>query len=149
MIQLAKYSVAEILPLIGLGKPKIQLGGFTVKVGGNRLECLRRNQTCVACKRRGTLFVLERHSVGLPRGIQCHVENCDWCCYRKYAHQSNGEKPHLNLYHVNRRGELLLMTQDHIMPRMHGGEDKMENLQTMCRECNTHKGSTIPKELRV
>jgi 5-methylcytosine-specific restriction endonuclease McrA len=149
MIQIAKYSVAEILPFIGLGKPKIQLEGFLIKAGGARLECLRQNQTCVACKRRGTIFVLERHSAGPPRGIHCYVDNCDWCCYRKQAQQSNGEKPHLNLYHVNRVGGLLLMTQDHIMPKMHGGSDSIDNLQTLCRECNTHKGSTIPKELRV
>jgi 5-methylcytosine-specific restriction endonuclease McrA len=41
------------------------------------------------------------------------------------------------------------MTQDHIMPRVHGGEDKIENLQTMCRECNQRKGCTIPKGMRT
>lgn len=150
MIRLASFSVAEILPLIGLGKPKIQLGGFSVNASSNRLECFRRSQTCAHCNRKGTLFVLEHHDVGAPKGIQCFIDNCQWCSYRQTEYNaSRHAAPHLNLYAVDRRNDLMLMTQDHIMPRMHGGENVMENLQTMCRVCNQRKGATIPKGLRV
>jgi 5-methylcytosine-specific restriction endonuclease McrA len=149
MIQLARFSVEEILPLIGMGKPRIQLGGYSVKASSTRLECLKRNQTCVWCHRKGTVFVLEQHEQGSPKGINCFIEDCQWCYYQlAEGKHSWGGRPHLNLYHVNRKGGLLLMTQDHIMPRMHGGKDVIENLQTMCRECNQRKGSVIPKGMR-
>ena len=43
---------------------------------------------------------------------------------------------HLDLYAED--GEL--MTLDHIKPHALGGEDKTENYQMMCAECNTAKG---------
>lgn len=145
MIQFARYPVEEILPLIGLDKPRIQLGAHSVKVSSNRLECLRRNQTCVWCKRRGTVFVLEKHGKGQRLGgINCFVKDCQACFFHAQKEHSSGDSPHLNLYHVNRIGGLLLMTKDHIIPRSRGGSDGMNNLQTLCRECNQSKGSDIP-----
>lgn len=32
---------------------------------------------------------------------------------------------------------------DHIWPRVHGGRDEAENLQTLCRRCNLRKGSRV------
>jgi len=149
MIQYARFSAEEILPLIGMNMPRTQLGGFSVKTSSLRLECFKRNQSCVWCQRKGSLFLLEAHEMGPPKGIHCFIENCQWCSYRAVEEKHLwGGRPHLNLYHVNRRGGLMMMTQDHIMPRMHGGKDVIENLQTMCRECNQRKGSTIPKKMR-
>ena len=36
------------------------------------------------------------------------------------------------------------MHADHIIPERHGGEATMENLQTLCRWCNSRKGSKLP-----
>lgn len=47
---------------------------------------------------------------------------------------------HLNLYCLTRRGEEVMMTQDHIIPKSKGGADRMENLQPMCDKCNCAKG---------
>ena len=36
------------------------------------------------------------------------------------------------------------LTIDHIYPEVHGGTDYCENLQTLCRRCNSVKGDSIP-----
>jgi 5-methylcytosine-specific restriction endonuclease McrA len=41
---------------------------------------------------------------------------------------------------------LVLMTQDHIMPRSKGGANRLENLQTMCCVCNNRKGNSYSGE---
>lgn len=54
------------------------------------------------------------------------------------------ETPHLNLYHFTERGGYLLMTRDHILPVAWNGDDSVENLQTMCAQCNQAKGTLTP-----
>lgn len=34
------------------------------------------------------------------------------------------------------------LTQDHIRPRSHGGQDLTSNIVPACERCNSHKGST-------
>lgn len=34
------------------------------------------------------------------------------------------------------------LTLDHIVPRSKGGTNAVDNLQTMCRSCNTEKGNS-------
>jgi 5-methylcytosine-specific restriction endonuclease McrA len=48
--------------------------------------------------------------------------------------------PHFNLY-GEEHGRLVLMTKDHILARSKGGEDILENYQTMCCVCNNLKGN--------
>ncbi len=38
---------------------------------------------------------------------------------------------------------------DHIVPRARGGGDEEENLQTLCRFCNTQKGTKSDSEWRM
>ena len=38
------------------------------------------------------------------------------------------------------------MTKDHTMPKSKGGADHLDNLETMCDQCNHKKGSTIKEE---
>lgn len=35
---------------------------------------------------------------------------------------------------------------DHIIPVVHGGGDELENLQTLCRVCNSKKGTNLLSE---
>lgn len=128
---IAEYDVPSILPLIGdrapaifrnvnRGKELFQLPNgetYWVRVSTTRLECLRRNQECVWCGRAGNVFVLERNGNPIP---------------------------HLNLYHRSEKGGLLLMTQDHILPVAWNGQGVVDNLQTMCAQCNQAKGTLTP-----
>lgn len=126
----------------------VEDGFCWVKASSSRLECLKRNQACVWCKRKGNIFLLQQHVPGPPRvGLNCFVEDCPWCALRNRNH-IKGDVPHLNLYHQNRVGGLLLMTQDHIYPQWAGGKSDQDNLQTMCRECNQRKGGDLPGRLK-
>lgn len=40
----------------------------------------------------------------------------------------------------------VLMTVDHIIPRVEGGGDELENLQPMCAPCNSKKGRVVDPE---
>lgn len=120
---LAQYSVEEIVPLLGTERDKVPFTlpngeTYRIKVGTARLECLRRNQNCVWCRRQGNVFLLQRHGV---------------------------DNPHLNLF-SKKGGDLLLMTQDHIIPQSRGGVSEPDNLQTMCTKCNNNKGSNLNLE---
>lgn len=39
------------------------------------------------------------------------------------------------------------MTQDHIVPKSRGGDNSMDNAQTLCMECNCFKGNKLESEL--
>lgn len=118
-----------------------------VKASSDRLECLKRNPTCVRCKRSGSVWMLQVSKQMAPRvAANCFIEKCPWCALKKKIPRTGTETPHLNLYHVNRKGGLLLMTQDHIFPQHAGGSNSVENLQTMCSECNSYKGGMLPSE---
>jgi len=51
----------------------------------------------------------------------------------------------MNLYAINAAGEEVLMTKDHILPRVLGGKDHIDNYQPMCQVCNSEKGSNYEK----
>ncbi|CAB4196709.1 HNHc domain containing protein [uncultured Caudovirales phage] len=149
MITLAKFSVESLLPHIGIGMPKLKLDEFNIRVNSTRLECFKRNQKCVTCDKIGNIFLLQNHIQGTPRvGMNCFIADCPWCAFHiRMKYDRSCEIPHLNLYHQSNNGKMILMTQDHIYPKWAGGPDKIENLQTMCRQCNSRKGGTIPKDL--
>lgn len=150
MYTLAKFQMDHILPLIGLGKPRVALqtpqGHYVVKASSNRLECLKRNQCCVRCGIKGREWFLEVSVNRPPRvPVNCFVDKCPWCALKHKSLKENQETPHLNLY-AFRKGRKILMTQDHIFPKHAGGSDRIENLQTMCTQCNAYKGGMLPHE---
>lgn len=155
MMRIAQFSLEEINPRIGLGMPKFtvqtDIGSFKVRASSDRLECLKRNHTCVRCRRKGNLWMLECSVQKQPVvGMNCFVDNCPWCAMRRpfgFKRQAGKwDTPHLNLYHRSKKGQLILMTQDHIVPKHAGGSNSIDNLQTMCRECNSYKGGMLPHE---
>lgn len=87
-----------------------------VSACSKRLRCLAISQRCVSCGLTGSRFYVEKH------------------------HESDG-KFHLNLYAIDSSNNEVLMTRDHIVALADGGEDTMENSQTMCAPCNERKGS--------
>lgn len=154
MQTLARYSVEEIMPLIGFGMPHVkfivELDQFYVNVASVRMECFKRNPICVDCGIVGSVFMLQRHVYNPPKvGMNCFIKDCPWCALnnfnRRKKHTNMRENPHLNLYGRMRNGRLILMTRDHIFPRSKGGGEDIENMQTMCSTCNNRKADIIPK----
>jgi len=61
-------------------------------------------------------------------------------CGREGTHfrvQQNGRSIHLGLW----SDDNIQMTKDHIVPKSVGGFDHIDNMQTMCAQCNNRKGS--------
>jgi 5-methylcytosine-specific restriction endonuclease McrA len=121
MRTVAIFPADEILPHLGTERKQIKLAGFSVNTGSARLECFRRNQTCVCCGVVGTMFALQTHV---------------------------GEPPHLNFFHITKSGKRILMTKDHIIPKSRGGGSRQSNLQTMCTLCNHKKSNSMPGDHR-
>src|SRR6188474_3203734 len=92
---------------------KVPLAGFNVKIGNQRLVLLKKSNVCVCCGLVGTQWALEKT-------------------------EPLAQTPHLNLYGIVGK-ERVLMTKDHIVPKSAGGDNTMDNLQTMCYICNCKK----------
>ena len=78
-------------------------------------------------------------------GIECVECGIKGLYFAKETDDCYSENPryHLNLYAKNNKGKEVLMTKDHIIPKSLGGRNNIQNLQTMCCNCNYKKGSNL------
>lgn len=106
--------------------------GYKVRTSSLRYQTFNRSLECVKCGLKGRFLALER------------------CLSDKGGHEGNkeGQGFHLNLYALNDKGEEVLMTKDHIIPKSKGGPDLLDNLQTMCTNCNAEKGNSYEIETK-
>lgn len=84
----------------------------------------------------------QRYQTFFTKGIKCV------CCgiegkYFAKEKVSRDKSYHLNLYAVDENGKEVLMTKDHILPKSKGGQDHIDNYQTMCVNCNVAKGNNL------
>lgn len=82
----------------------------------------------------------QRFQTFFTKGLKCA------CCgiegkYFGKEKDFNAARYHLNLYALDKSGNEVLMTKDHIVPRSKGGASELYNYQTMCVKCNIAKGS--------
>jgi 5-methylcytosine-specific restriction endonuclease McrA len=127
-----KYLPTEIFDLVDYskcndkakGKPtviRVDLDGHLINVNSLRLHIFKlKGIRCVKCGISGTFFIKERTPL-------------------KPNSKRQDDFYHLNLYAVVDDREIL-MTKDHIIPKSKGGSNQIENLQTMCVNCNHVKG---------
>lgn len=85
-----------------------------------------------------------RYQVFFTKGIRCACCGIEGQYFAKEkGHGSSQDRYHLNLYAIDADGNEVLMTKDHIIPRSLGGKDILDNLQPMCKYCNSKKGSNV------
>lgn len=128
-----KYSVEEVFTLLGeealnvsrvakSSRESIIVDGFKVYRRSMRYATFyQKGCSCVVCGKTGTYFQLDPDEDG------GNIEN----------------RRHFNLY----AEDGTLMTKDHILPKKWGGDDVIDNFQTMCETCNMAKGSQYEMEI--
>lgn len=124
--RIALLHPTTILPLIPTevcSHAKENIKGFNVRIASRKLVCFRQNGIiCVSCGMKANFFALEK----------------------RFEKRASIYNYYLQLY--GRKGSHdVLFTVDHIMPVAKGGSNKMENLQTMCRDCNGAKADTFKR----
>lgn len=128
-----KYSVSEVFDLIGHealciqevrqgNRGSIEVEGFQVHQKSLRYATFyQKGLKCACCGKEGTYFLLEPDRTGAAADT----------------------RRHFNLY----ADDGTLMTKDHIRPKKWGGQDNVDNLQTMCEPCNRNKGCQYDTEI--
>ena len=115
-IRLGEFSFDDFFPFVTHEKlrKEYEIGDckYAVKMNSDRYLLFKQNSSCVSCSLKGTRLFLE--------------------CYE------NDRIPHFNLY-GDLDGKLILFTKDHIQAKAYGGQDVLENYQTMCALCNSLK----------
>ena len=111
-----KYNIDEVLSKYSADNIRVNFDGDLIKMNSQRYENFKLHGiVCVTCKITGKYFYKERHHENDPY--------------------------HFNLYGIDKKGEEILMTKDHIIPKYQNGSNSMNNYQTMCCKCNYEKGS--------
>lgn len=89
----------------------------------------------------------DRYKVFKFKGLKCKRCNLVGSYFAKERTLTKKEPLilswHMNLYAINEKGEHILFTKDHILPKSKGGKDEFENYATMCYICNQIKGINI------
>lgn len=144
---LAKFNINEVIPFINLPQKKcyyipdiiteedgseytIGTKQYIVKINAFRYKVFEQSIVCYNCNINGSFFLLQQH--------------------KKMNRHTKDNVAHFNLYaedilNVN-GGHLILMTQDHLIPKSKGGKDSLDNLKTMCSICNHNKGDSVYEE---
>ncbi len=87
-----------------------------------------------------------RYATFYQKGCKCCVCGKEGAYFKLDADRDGGNienRRHFNLY----AEDGTLMTKDHILPRRWGGKDDIDNMQTMCKDCNEAKGSQYEAEI--
>lgn len=91
----------------------------------------------------------QRYQLFFTKGMKCVCCGIEGKYFAKERNAGSKDSYHLNLYGIDKNGNEMLITKDHIIPASKGGENHLSNYQTMCEKCNTLKGTSIGIELKV
>lgn len=87
-------------------------------------------------------FSLFKTLQGAPiRCWKCSIEAQLWIV-EHHKNEVHRAKPVMNLFAV-RKGKLVMMTRDHIIPKSLGGSNDVRNLRPGCSKCNEGRGNTL------
>ena len=75
-------------------------------------------------------------------GYECAHPECDTTGEKYVLGTSADGAIHLDLYGIDKDGDLHMITIDHIKPKSKGGPDHVSNYAPMCYVCNQTKADT-------
>jgi len=108
--------IENVLPFITEEKTVKIYSGHVVNMGSQRYQTFKKSGTkCVKCGLEGKFFALEKATL------------------------QKTNKYHFNLYGIDKDGNEVMITKDHIIPKCKEGKDYIDNYQTMCLKCNELK----------
>lgn len=120
------YSVDELLSKVEMHHTKKDIAifdGDPIKLGSDRYKVFKsKGVCCVKCNIEGKFFAKERTYTKKESKI------ISW---------------HMNLYAIDKDGNEVMLTKDHIHPVKLGGPYHLSNYDPMCQPCNTEKGHNI------
>lgn len=120
----------EVLPHLTDEKPygtiRATIRDHSVKVNSLRLVNFMQRQDCAICGIKATHFALEKDAVATHYHLNMYA--------LKEGNKKNGYK-----------WVEVLMTHDHIIPKVAGGPNTIDNTVTMCSTCNGKKGDKLPE----
>lgn len=76
---------------------------------------MKKGVTCVSCQRTASVIFMDQ--------------------------RETDARPYPNLY-IKTKNDYVVMTMDHIVPKVRGGNNSYENLQPMCSPCNSRKSDS-------
>lgn len=118
------YAIEDVHKHVNIDSTKkdiVMFDGDPIKMGSDRYKTFKfKGLKCVCCDLVGSFYAKER-----------------------FTRHSKIESYHFNLYAIDKNGNEILMTKDHITPKSKGGPDNIENYQPMCSPCNTEKDNKI------
>jgi len=131
-IRLGIFPISEVLPYIIIDTNKLpkvadrgqllfkSYIGYPVKMNSRNLQVFKtKGIICNGCGLKGRYFALE-------------IQFSDW------------PKPYYTLNMYGKKN--ILFTKDHIIPKSVGGSDGLDNLNTMCINCNLKKSDNMTKK---
>lgn len=122
-IHLQSYELKGVFDLIDPDAESIEVDIkgtlHRIRVDSLRLQCFKRSMRCVKCGLEGTIISADT-----------------------FTSKSDRNSTHFNLYAIFEE-RARLMTKDHILPKSRGGANHLDNLQTMCDQCNHKKDDKL------
>lgn len=130
-IRIGTFSIDEVLD--NVGPFWREFAGKKVKMGSQRYELFKnKGVTCVKCGLKGEFFALEKQNEHFFDGKKL----------------PDTDRYHFNLYGYNDKGEEVMLTKDHIVPKSKDGKNALDNYQTMCYYCNHKKADSYDEQIK-
>ena len=113
--------------------------GIRNKRGGINMKYMRKGKYSIEdVLSKAVLEKTDNYELFKAKGTKCICCGLEGKFFAK-ERKRNAKTFRLYLYGIDENGEEVMLTKDHIIPKSLGGENCLENYQTMCVRCNEEK----------